>query len=810
MDGPLNIESSKIKFSPFSAHLDLITTERFTIKKRSTGVYEANHDFGVVSLGDDFYSLNRLIFIRKSETAIDSVNQDLEMQIYGNSRLNKKLVLSVLFKLSKHKNPNLLKLGIGNGALGSLLNHDGTSSVSKTIEKSFNLRDFIGKTRKYLKYEGSTTEYPCHQATWLIPYKTIGISKDQLKEFPAMLRYPAKQATKDQQIFQNVDKDLKELKLPHVSSGRERIFMNVVLESQPLRINFEPQFMNHDKIMKSVLKSKYSKEINEETGEIREAKKRESQYRKHHKGRSKSSRHRKGSSRKKGSFDDKSNRKNLNMLFNRFEIYFPKMGKHWGLIPNEAIYPWEISAREHDSDKRIFKRKDLDVPSPKSGYHYISLFYSRTSSKFKMDDGRFVYIPYLVLVKSTINPMRFPTTSLTIWDPSTKSEKKIKIHRLTKAEMNNGGKIERRVSAQDIINRSKQMTSLANNMKGGSRAIGVAQQEVKPVLPTFNGLSQKEIMLREKMILEHKQNLIKKMIKKISKNDRKIRQKFVDVLPDNKKMPDTGGYDIFVEKDRTPAQKQIKRLRSLLSGIEETGAQFIPAITTATTVFPMMSCKPGEYPFNAVLVNQKLPKNAVVLKMLPPIAPAVDSKYILYFYVPVDYKTRWGQKVYVPNYILVPQEFGIPLNSKKMYPLHLPAVLAVKGSWANARIERVKEGRIGLSYRKIVMDSSVLKLPKKESGRFLAQGDFNLMMWSNNKPHRSIRERVRENRGKIVEMLKELGSKVHHKHKRMHWRVDGKIVKRGDAKRMREMEVKKEKKNKKKKKKKKKSWVKYF
>lgn len=114
------------------------------------------------------------------------------MQVYGNDRNNRKIVLSILFSQSAHENPILLKYGIGTNRLGKLEKVADGANVKARLASAFSLQDLIGDSKDYIKFKGSTTEYPCSEAIWLVLYKAIPISENQAKEFPLSLRYQAK------------------------------------------------------------------------------------------------------------------------------------------------------------------------------------------------------------------------------------------------------------------------------------------------------------------------------------------------------------------------------------------------------------------------------------------------------------------------------------------------------------------------------------------------------------------------------------------------------------------------------------------
>ena len=172
--------------------------------------------------------------------------------------------------------------------------------------------------------------------------------------------------------------------------------------------------------------------------------------------------------------------------------------------------------------------------------------------------------------------------------------------------------------------------------------------------------------------IKTKEKKLKRMMRRISRNSRKMEQKSL-ILPDSKKMPLNGGYNIAVARPPSMANSEIDRLKSVLKG-QESNTGFIPAIASASTMFPLMNAKPGQFPHNAVMVNERLPEDSVILKMNPPTAPAIDSKYIVYFYAPAGYSSRWGKHVYVPNYLLVDKDFGISVRTTDQYPHVIPVI----------------------------------------------------------------------------------------------------------------------------------------
>lgn len=798
MNSPLNIEASHTTYKNFGINPDFISIPKLAIQRGKTGLYEANHDFGVLGIENNFYSLNRITFIRRAETQISGVQHPLEMQVYGNDRKNNKIILSILFSKSEHQNPILMKYGIGTNRLQRLEKAPDGSNIKARLTSAFSLEDFVGHTKEFLTFKGSTTEYPCKEATWIVMYKSIPISENQAKEFPLTIRYQAKQPLGSQTIYQNIKPGLKSLKLPTYKSGRQRIFTNIIEEGSRPVLNFKPRFVAKQKRMAAIIKAE-KEELKQDATKKKNLKKKKALDKKkaHKKAKAAKKKKAKKTAQKKAKkkasakkatvgghkFKQKPyrmpkmhkfNHKNTSLvsnLFNNFEIYYPETGHKWGFIPTSAVYPWELSVRKHDDDKKFITTKKVKMPqSPVKEYHYIPLFYGRTLNNFKLDDGRYAYIPYLVLVKNSLANLSMPTSQVSIVNPSSNSPQDIVLQRLNKnylrRQKKKGSKrLSKGTSALDIIKANQRDTSISHNVKPGSKSATAAAQRVRtrdliaPEQATEkNGMSHEEFVYQQKLRIKEQERKLKHLMHKINRNTRRMERKSL-VLPGAKKMPLNGGYNIAVARPPSQANAEIDRLKSVLNGGNKSKG-FVPALNSASTMYPLMNAKPGQIPHEAVLVNKRLPEDSVILKIMPPTAPAIDSKYIVYFYAPAGYSSRWGKKVYVPNYLLVSKEFGISVRTNDPYPHVIPVVQTKEGKWAQASVKKRKSGRVSMSYRKIVVDSSIIKLPRTETGMFVDQDDFNLMIWKRNRPAQSQTILAKKNKDIIVKMLQKLGSKV--------------------------------------------------
>lgn len=58
---------------------------------------------------------------------------------------------------------------------------------------------------------------------------------------------------------------------------------------------------------------------------------------------------------------------------------------------------------------------------------------------------------------------------------------------------------------------------------------------------------------------------------------------------------------------------------------------------------------------------------------------------------------------------------------------------AEKGNWMESKIKYYDSGKISRQFKEIVIDGSVTTLPSRETGTFIDQGDFNMIIWKNNR-----------------------------------------------------------------------------
>lgn len=69
MDSPLDL-TGHAAFQNFELTTDFVTAGSVLVKRNADGLLELDNDFGVLGFNMRFYSLYKIVFVRKSETRI--------------------------------------------------------------------------------------------------------------------------------------------------------------------------------------------------------------------------------------------------------------------------------------------------------------------------------------------------------------------------------------------------------------------------------------------------------------------------------------------------------------------------------------------------------------------------------------------------------------------------------------------------------------------------------------------------------------------------------------------------------------------
>ena len=82
-----------------------------------------------------------------------------------------------------------------------------------------------------------------------------------------------------------------------------------------------------------------------------------------------------------------------------YEFYEPRIGRQWGYIENEALFPNEI-----DYDKTVYIKRSLPPPSDYQGCKYIALcYYYSKNLKAKSREGNPIFVAHYIIVPSSYN-----------------------------------------------------------------------------------------------------------------------------------------------------------------------------------------------------------------------------------------------------------------------------------------------------------------------------------------------------------------------------------------------------------------------
>jgi len=423
------------------------------------------------------------------------------------------------------------------------------------------------------------------------------------------------------------------------------------------------------------------------------------------------------------------------LMFSPFKIYEPPAGQPWGTVPQIAIMPWEVKKHLGDKDKMFFLFDKIKVASPKKGYKYIPIYYGPTGSA-KLVDKKLVYIPYLVLVPEQQQEMDVPTLGVKVWNIELQRDHFVRI------QHNFGGK------------KAKVDRSLATKIYSKKKPVP-KKKKPQPTRWEFYDLHHKKVANETKKMFNFTE-FEKAVAKEVNLLERHNFTK-AQRMKKNQTIPMNGGYSeaIYV-KPKTENELKIEKLTNLLNEVYEANS-VNPKAPFITSTFPLLEVDPGRYPIDGVPVNKPLPNNTIILNVKLPMPPVKDSKYIPLFYGNGNFKTRKGLDVWIPNFVLVPSYFGLPMGADQELPLKIPSYVPRDPYWENYDLKLFDLSEISLTYDKILADKEVLKPPFTETGHYMRQKVFNLMVEGRTKKPRTMKDILKRNNKRIQDMLDQLG-----------------------------------------------------
>ena len=108
-----------------------------------------------------------------------------------------------------------------------------------------------------------------------------------------------------------------------------------------------------------------------------------------------------------------------------YEFYEPKLGRQFGFVENEALFPSEV-----DLDKTIYFRKSKAPPCGYKGYKYVPLCYHYSKNlKAKTLEGNPIFVAHYVLVPQSFNDEIQNYMQLPVYNPIAETEVMITVER---------------------------------------------------------------------------------------------------------------------------------------------------------------------------------------------------------------------------------------------------------------------------------------------------------------------------------------------------------------------------------------------
>lgn len=423
------------------------------------------------------------------------------------------------------------------------------------------------------------------------------------------------------------------------------------------------------------------------------------------------------------------------LMFTPFSIYDPPAGKPWGTVPEIAIMAWETDKHLNDTDKELFLFERVKLASPKIGYHYIPIFYAPTNSANKVD-GKLVFIPYVILVKTSQKPLDIPTLGVFVWNIEKQREHFVRFRR---GAINEKAPINRDLATK-VFTKPKPKPKIPP----------------KP-LDRFQFYEDHEKFLKNQTAqIAAIEKLQHEMAEEINLADRRSHEKLESAA--GVRMQENGGYaGTVTKKHLSETEKKITELENLLDEkYESIGVDRREELISST--FPLIELDPGSYPVDAVLVNQHLPNNSRVLNLKLPVPPVPRSKFIPLFFGKSGLKTRDGLDVWIPNFILVPQYFTLPMDPELKMPKKIPSYIKKEAFWDKYDITVFPMGRTSLTFSSILSDKQVLTPPFKEEGHYITQETFNSLVERKTKKAKTVEDILKVNKDRIKNLIEQLNS----------------------------------------------------
>ena len=389
-----------------------------------------------------------------------------------------------------------------------------------------------------------------------------------------------------------------------------------------------------------------------------------------------------------------------------YEFYEPKMGRQFGFVENEALFPSEV-----DLDKTIYFRKSKAPPSAYKGYKYVPLFYHYSKNlRAKTLEGNPIFVAHYVLVPQTFDEEIQNYMQLPVYNPIAETEVMVTVERTLREYQQVKPIIEMTIhkdpnglstpqlkdpmlkpinlKVSKKTNNTKTMTQKVPKIVSTKKDTTHAQQKLiskkLPVLPInkktgrpYTPAEWKKELLRRKAEEQIRLQKERAFLERID---------FGLIFPapqaaripssKSKKRIGTGGNKLEASSksgtlNRRPPPNKLRVVRSVQEEKKIGNGGFTKGPNTPTTnyfqnktvVSSSLKSSPYYPPFNMEMPS--VPGDAVtdpaeighalIARYIPPKPLIRGMKYTFFFLAPAKFKFPKDIRVYVPVYILIPR-----------------------------------------------------------------------------------------------------------------------------------------------------------
>ena len=385
----------------------------------------------------------------------------------------------------------------------------------------------------------------------------------------------------------------------------------------------------------------------------------------------------------------------------KFEYYEPKNGAQWGDVPPTAIYPFEV-----DQDMPFVYFRDTAEPNCNiPGQKYIIFYYdSPKSGELKSSDGKPIFVPYILLVNEEFSravsnfvdiPVYNPVVRKTVYIRSVRKYKK-RLRPRHKKHHKHGKKGAKSHKGGEHEHKQQSMAGPKNHASSKQRK-----------------LTRKEMEEKWKKKLEMKKTALEKA-KKLAKA-RKYAMRHIDYWRafDDRDMPDmqiyserqakkviNGGYNLGVNRSMEYLKPEDINKYHLQNSI----------------MFPPTYTNDAEMPQEAI-VNYMDLQDSVIARVIPPEPLVIGAKYTFFYVAPTKFKYPDGRKVWLPVYILVPEdsrEKPTDLREFDSYKVKEDGIGGITGE-EHTTFMKSKQKPIWTSrtFKNMIMNQKFINLPQK-------------------------------------------------------------------------------------------------